>query len=147
MNHDRYPTPGAPYEAPEAPQYAPDPSHSQYEANLADFYNQPYTTPGDSAGELPQPVEVPGHGQLTAPMPERIVPYEQPQYAPPAGSDIAKFYAQQPWQRPPQPRHYEQGDYVLAPPQREAVPQMIVDPGRIGFRGLAARLRGRMNRR
>lgn len=156
MNHDRFPAPGQQWDE-TAPQYAPDP-HNPNEAEIADFYAQPLTTPGEHMGQLPT---IPGQenqtsGQLTGPMPERPIQQSQPHYEMPA--DIAAFhaqhaanYAQQPWQQPPQqqppqPNWNQEGDYLLTPPTHEVVPQITVDPRRMGFRGLVGRLRNRVNR-
>jgi hypothetical protein len=141
MSHDLYPLPSEPYQEPEAPQYAPNPNDPA-EAAIAEFYAQPFT-PGEPVRELPQPVEVPRHGQLTGPVPERPVQQEQPQYQPP--TEVADFHAQHAAQYA---ARQQAGEYRPSLPQgQELVPARVVDPARIGFRGLVGRMRDRIGRR
>lgn len=129
MDPNRFPLPSeqrnpAPYED---PQYTPPPGE------VADFYAQ---TPGEPAQELPQPLEPSGNGQFTGPTPERA-----PDYAMPA--HIAAFHQGHTERYPQQQQVYSEA----APQHQEQIPSRLVDPARIGFRGLVGRMRDRIARR
>lgn len=136
MNPNTHPIPQH-----EAPQYAPDP-HNPHEAEIAEFYAQVPAAHGlatEQQHDVPRTLTPQETGQFTAPLQEKP---EAPQYALPAGSKQAEFYATT--SKPEWRGTNAAGDYVLQPsqqkPEQVAQPQTL-DERRFGLRSLMRRLR------